>query len=103
MLAKATDGALRGRVETDNDYGVDTTIVRLSIIIPALNNYHIVLCKVHQSATQYPAIFVGEWGKKREPIGCDSAEVLESTLLEYCESAELQQIVAGLLAQADQA
>lgn len=100
LLHDATDGLIRGHVETQQRE--QTTFVKFSVGVPTLNNYKVSLFMVRQPVGQYPAAFLTEWDD-RKPVMCKDAAELEAAVLNYCESPELQKIVAGLFAQAQQA
>lgn len=100
MLDDATGGMIRGNVDTQ-ERG-DTAFLKFSVYVPTLNNYQVVLFMVRQPVTQYPAILLPEWGNE-EPVECNNDEELEAAVFDYCERPELQKIVTGLFAQADQA
>lgn len=100
MLDDATGGLIRGNVDTQ-ERG-DAAFLKFSVYVPTLNNYQVALYQVKQPVTQYPATLLPEWGNE-EPVKCNNDEELEAAVFDYCERPELQKIVTGLFAQADQA
>ena len=100
LLFDATGGVIRGYIETEKASG--GAIIAFSALVPTLNNYDVVLFRVRHDISQYPATLLPEWGEA-QPVKCDNDADLEAAVLDYCAGPELQKIVTGLFAQADQA
>lgn len=100
LLDDATGGVIRGQVGIQEDGRNRLTIVEFSALVPTLNNYEIVLFRVRHPVTQYPATLLPAWGGG--PVQCDNEAALETAVVDYCASPDLQKIVTGLFAQAEQ-
>ena len=100
LLGDATGGVIRGQVDIQEGGINPLTTVEFSALVPTLNNYEIVLFRVRHPVTQYPATLLPEWGGG--PVQCDNEAALETAVIDYCASPDLQKIVTGLFAQAEQ-
>lgn len=100
LLHEATRGVITGDVRTQQQG--DRILVQFRVLVPSLNNYRLDLFYIRQSAGQYPATLVQEWGK-RTTILCSDHEELETAVVDYLGTPAVQQIVAGLLAQTGRA
>lgn len=102
LLDDATGGVIKGQVGI-HEHGTNLsrmTTVEFSALVPTLNNYGIVLFRVRHPVTQYPATLLPAWGG--QPVECDNEAALETAVVDYCASPDLQKIVTGLFAQAEQ-
>lgn len=100
LLDEATGGVIRGQVDTRQ--AGSNTLVAFNACVPTLNNYEVVLFRVRHPVTQYPAILLPEWDQI-PPVAYDDDEALETAIVDYCASPNVQKLVTGLFAQAEQA
>lgn len=101
LLDEATGGVIRGQVDTKPARN-NTTLVAFNACVPTLNNYEVVLFRVRHPVTQYPATLLTEWDQI-PPVAYDDDEALETAIVDYCASPNVQKLVTGLFAQAEQA
>jgi len=95
LLEQLTKGLLNcriGREQSDSD-----TVLRFSIVAPALNNYRYVLLTVVHGVELFPADLIDEAEHIRRPCNGE-VEFLEA-LRGVFQSERTKRVIAGLLAQ----
>jgi len=97
-LTRRTEGLLRGHVTSNRPrFAKSQLVLRLSIIVPALDNYEIAVATYSQPMEIYPGQLVSEILETNYVIS--SEEELVSGLKDLLAEPKVQKVIASLLSQ----
>lgn len=101
LLETLTKGLLESRIAREQGANNNKTILKFSIVAPALNNYTFVLLQVNHDVELYPAYLRASAESGNFQL-CNNEDEFLSGLAAIFQSEKTKRVIAGLLAQVQQ-